>query len=95
MRRSGLYATLFFAQQKTAGAVMRNFAQQNCAAALLASEFAEHKFAVRLLRAQGIAAESPQDLHWQIRGLGAESPVFCGRGICAANSPTAKNAPTR
>jgi hypothetical protein len=27
-------------------------------------------------RAQGIAAESPQDLHRQIRGLGAESPVF-------------------
>jgi hypothetical protein len=26
--------------------------------------------------AQGIAAESPQDLHGQIRGLGAESPVF-------------------
>jgi hypothetical protein len=23
-----------------------------------------------------IGAESPQDLHWQIRGLGAESPVF-------------------
>jgi hypothetical protein len=30
-----------------------------------------------LVRAQGIAAESPQDLHGQIRGLGAESPV-CG-----------------
>jgi hypothetical protein len=28
--------------------------------------------------AQGIAAESPQDLHGQIRGLGAESPVFLG-----------------
>jgi hypothetical protein len=28
------------------------------------------------LGAQGIAAESPQDLHGQIRGLGAESPVF-------------------
>jgi hypothetical protein len=35
--------------------------------------------------ARGIAAESPQDLHgpathatWQIRGLGAESPVFFG-----------------
>jgi hypothetical protein len=26
--------------------------------------------------ARGIAAESPQDLHWQIRGLEAESPVF-------------------
>jgi hypothetical protein len=25
--------------------------------------------------APGIAAESPQDLHWQIRGLAAESPV--------------------
>jgi hypothetical protein len=33
--------------------------------------------------ARGIAAESPQDLHKQIRGLAAESPVFCG----------AKNAP--
>jgi hypothetical protein len=28
------------------------------------------------LGVQGIVAESPQDLHWQIRGLGAESPVF-------------------
>jgi hypothetical protein len=27
--------------------------------------------------AQGIAAEIPQDLHRQIRGIGAESPVFC------------------
>jgi hypothetical protein len=27
-------------------------------------------------RAQGIAAESPQDLRRQIRGLAAESPVF-------------------
>jgi hypothetical protein len=35
--------------------------------------------------AQGIAAESPQALHRQSRGLAAESPVFCG---CAA-----KNAP--
>jgi hypothetical protein len=26
-------------------------------------------------RAPGIVAESPQDLHWQIRGLGAESPA--------------------
>jgi hypothetical protein len=25
----------------------------------------------------GIAAESPQELHKQFRGLGAESPVFC------------------
>jgi hypothetical protein len=30
--------------------------------------------------AQGIAAEIPQDLHKQIRGIGAESPV-CG-GLC-------------
>jgi hypothetical protein len=31
--------------------------------------------------ARGIVAESPQDLHGQIRGLGAESPVFLpGRG---------------
>jgi hypothetical protein len=35
----------------------------------------------------GIAAESPQDLHWQIRGLAAESPVFCPW------FPRAKNAP--
>jgi hypothetical protein len=27
-------------------------------------------------RAQGIAAESPQEAHWRFRGLGAESPVF-------------------
>jgi hypothetical protein len=33
-----------------------------------------------------IEAESPQDLHGQIRGLGAESPVFRGLGICGANS---------
>jgi hypothetical protein len=35
--------------------------------------------------AQGIVAESPQDLHKQIRGLAAESPVFCGvsRKKCA------------
>jgi hypothetical protein len=45
------------------------------------------------MRAQGIAAESPQDLHRQIRGLEAESPVFCGQGICGANSLTAENAP--
>jgi hypothetical protein len=43
--------------------------------------------------AQGIGAESPQDLHKQIRGLGAESPVFCGLGICGANSQTAKTRP--
>jgi hypothetical protein len=28
--------------------------------------------------AQGIAAKIPQDLHKQIRGIEAESPVFCG-----------------
>jgi hypothetical protein len=41
--------------------------------------------AVNLSYAQGIAAESPQDLHRQIRGLAAESPVFCGvsRKKCA------------
>ncbi|MDR1179012.1 MAG: hypothetical protein LBK44_00775, partial [Spirochaetales bacterium] len=33
----------------------------------------------------GIAAESPQELHGQFRGLVAESPVFCGvsRKKCA------------
>jgi hypothetical protein len=35
-------------------------------------------FALPLGARNGIAAESPQDLHWQIRGLGAESPVFLG-----------------
>jgi hypothetical protein len=42
-------------------------------------------FALPLVRAQGIAAESPQDLREQIRGLGAESPVFCG--AAAKNAP--------
>jgi hypothetical protein len=46
------------------------------------------------MRAQGIAAESPQEAHGRFRGLEAESPVFCGLGICGANSQTAKNAPT-
>jgi hypothetical protein len=43
-------------------------------------------FALPLVRAQGIAAESPQDLHWQIRGLGAESPVFLP-GLGQKNAP--------
>jgi hypothetical protein len=51
--------------------------------------------ALPLVRAQGIGAESPQDLHGQIRGLGAESPVFFGQGICGANSLTEKNAPKK
>jgi hypothetical protein len=62
-------------------------------ASWLAREIAFCKFA--RCAAQGIAAESPQDLRWQIRGLGAESPVFCGLGICGANSQTAKNAPQK
>jgi hypothetical protein len=37
-------------------------------------EFAFCKFA--RYAAQGIAAEIPQDLHKQIRGIEAESPVF-------------------
>jgi hypothetical protein len=37
----------------------------------------------RPLGAQGIAAETPQDLHGQIRGVGAESPVFCLGKKCA------------
>jgi hypothetical protein len=36
--------------------------------------------------AQGIAAESPQDLHLQIRGLGAESPFFA-KQKCARKDP--------
>jgi hypothetical protein len=44
-------------------------------------------FALAAGRAQGIAAESPQDLHKQIRGLEAESLVFCPW------IPRAKNAP--
>jgi hypothetical protein len=35
--------------------------------------------------AQGIEAEIPQKSHGRFRGIGAESPVFCGRA--------AKNAP--
>jgi hypothetical protein len=34
--------------------------------------------ALPLAPARGIGAESPQDLHWQIRGLAADSPVFLG-----------------
>jgi hypothetical protein len=34
---------------------------------------------------QGIEAEIPQDLHGQIRGIAAESPVFYGTAV--------KNAP--
>jgi hypothetical protein len=44
---------------------------RNCCSAKSRSDFALPR-----VRAQGIAAESPQDLHWQIRGLGAESLVF-------------------
>jgi hypothetical protein len=42
----------------------------------LAREFANEDSLPAAGRAQGIAAESPQDLHKQIRGLAAESPVF-------------------
>jgi hypothetical protein len=46
--------------------------------------WSQNRFAILRCRcaAQGIAAESPQDLHWQIRGLAAESPVLlpgCGQ----------------
>jgi hypothetical protein len=40
------------------------------------------------LGARGIAAESPQDLHRQIRGLGAESPVFF---VCLRTKKTRPN----
>jgi hypothetical protein len=43
-------------------------------ASWLAREFAFCTFA--RCAAQGIVAESPQELHGQFRGLGAESPVF-------------------
>jgi hypothetical protein len=33
-------------------------------------------FALPLVRARGIVAESPQEAHGRFRGLGAESPVF-------------------
>jgi hypothetical protein len=40
------------------------------------SEIAEGNFRVLPLgRAPGIVVESPEDLHWQIRGLGTDSPV--------------------
>jgi hypothetical protein len=57
-----------------AGAIMR---QRNCQR--------QFRWLVLGCYAQGIEAESPQDLHKQIRGLGAESPVFCGvsRKKCA------------
>jgi hypothetical protein len=45
------------------------------------TQFCQNKIATAWLRAanclaQGIEAESPQELHRQFRGLGAESPVF-------------------
>jgi hypothetical protein len=57
-----LYAIRFFAGEKTY--VLRAWWQNR--EAILRCRCA----------AQGIVAESPQDLHWQIRGLEAESPVF-------------------
>jgi hypothetical protein len=54
----------------------------------------EFAFANSLLaHAAWIVAESPQEAHRRFRGLEAESLVFRGQGICAANSLTAKNAP--
>jgi hypothetical protein len=43
------------------------------------------RFCAAAARRKGIAAEIPQDLHKQIRGIEAESPVFCGvsRKKCA------------
>jgi hypothetical protein len=39
-------------------------------------EIAKQFRGLPLVRAPGIAAESPQEAHWRFRGLGAESPVF-------------------
>jgi hypothetical protein len=48
-----------------------------------------------LAHATWIEAEIPQEAHRRFRGIGAESPVFCGLSGCcrtAADKP-AKNAP--
>jgi hypothetical protein len=65
------------------GGKPRDFASQN-RAALYARKLPQAISGARpLVRARGIAAESPQDLHWQIRGLGAESPVaVCRHAPC-------------
>jgi hypothetical protein len=57
-----------------------------CAHALPAVKAHRHTSTAKARGAPGIVAESPQDLHKQIRGLGAESPV-CGVSRKGAKIP--------
>jgi hypothetical protein len=69
---------------------MGNLLIANCCPGLIRSALRQGAGCVVNCRsAQGIAAEIPQDLHGQIRGIGAESPVFLPPGI-AQQFPEAK-----